>query len=273
VVDREVGVPPLVDLTRPNDARVYDYLLGGAHNFAVDREMAKQAVAAMPIIKQVALANRAFLHRVVRECVHAGIRQFLDLGSGIPGVGNVHEVAQAIDPSCRVAYVDLDPVVHAHGQLILADTPNTALINADMLDAKSVLRHDAVRGLLDFDQPIAVLALLSLHFVQDEQDPDSALATYRDAVVPGSMLALTHPAPDQTFEGLDDAIDLFEEKFAAPAVRDEARFTRMFDGFDLLEPGITTVARWRPDHDDAEEAPVFAGLGVKSESSLTPTRR
>jgi hypothetical protein len=175
----------------------------------------------------------------------------------------VHEVAQAIDPSCRVAYVDLDPVVHAHGQLILADTPNTALINADMLDAEQILQHDAVRELLDFDQPIAVLALLSLHFVQDSQDPDVALATYRDAIVPGSLLALTHPAPDQTFAGLDDAIDLFEETFAAPAVRDEARFTRMFDGFELLEPGITMVARWRPDRDDAEEAPLFAGLAVK----------
>jgi hypothetical protein len=264
VAEREVRVPPIVDLTKPNDARVYDYLLGGAHNFAVDRELAKQAVAAMPIIRQVALANRAFMHRVVRVCVHSGVRQFLDLGSGIPGVGNVHEVAQAIDPRCKVAYVDLDPVVHAHGQLILADTPNTALINADMLDARRVLDHEAVRGLLDFDEPIAVLALLSLHFVQDDRDPDAALATYRDAVPVGSLLALSHPTPDPTFEGLDDAVDLFEQEYLAPAIRGYDRFLRFFDGFELLEPGITTLSLWRPDREGAEEVPVHGGLGVKS---------
>jgi len=265
VVDREERTPPIVDLTRPNDARVYDYLLGGAHNFAVDRELAKQAVAAMPIIKQVALANRAFLHRVVRVCVRKGVRQFLDLGSGIPGVGNVHEIAQAVDPRCKVAYVDLDPVVHAHGQLILADTPNTALINADLLNAREVLNHRDVRGLLDFDEPTAVLALLSLHFVQDDQDPEGALAAYRDAVPVGSLLALSHPTPDPTFEGLDDAIDLFEQEYhLAPAVRGYDRFARFFDGFELLEPGITTLSHWRPDREGAEEVPVHGGLGVKT---------
>jgi S-adenosyl methyltransferase len=262
VVDREV--PLTVDLTRPNDARIYDYLLGGAHNFAVDRELARQAVAAMPIIKQLALANRAFLHRVVRVCVQSGVRQFLDLGSGIPGVGNVHEIAQAVDPRCKVAYVDLDPVVHAHGQLILADTPNTALINADMLNARAVLNDRAVRGLLDFDEPIALLALLSLHFVREDQDPEGALATYREAIPAGSLLALSNPTPDPTYEGLDDAIDLFTREFVSPAVRDYDGFTRFFDGFDLLEPGITTLPHWRPDREGAEEVPVYCGLGVKS---------
>jgi hypothetical protein len=155
-------------------------------------------------------------------------------------------------------------VVHAHGQLILADTPNTALINADMLDAAEVLRHEAVRGLLDFDEPIAVLALLSLHFVQDDQDPDGALATYRDAVPVGSLLALSHPTPDPTFEGLDEAIDLFEQEYLAPAVRDHDRFARFFEGFELLEPGITTLSHWRPDREGTEEVPVHGGLGVKS---------
>jgi hypothetical protein len=264
VGDREDRLPPIVDLTRPNDARVYDYLLGGAHNFAVDRELARQAVAAMPIIRQVALANRAFLHRVVRVCVQSGVRQFLDLGSGIPGIGNVHEIAQAVDPRCKVAYVDLDPVVHAHGQLILADTPNTALINADLLNAREVLNHRAVRGLLDFTEPIAVLALLSLHFVPDDRDPDSALAQYRDAIPVGSLLALSHPTPDRTFEGLDDAIDLFAQEYERPAVRDYDRFARFFDGFELLEPGITTLSHWRPDREGAEEVPVNGGLGVKT---------
>ncbi|MCS7480089.1 SAM-dependent methyltransferase [Umezawaea endophytica] len=264
MVDREVELPPIVDLTKPNDARVYDYLLGGAHNFAVDRELAKQAVAAMPIIRQVALSNRAFMHRVVRVCVQAGVRQFLDLGSGIPGVGNVHEVAQAVDPRCKVAYVDIDPVVHAHGQLILADTPNTALIHADMLDAPAVLRHSAVRGLLDFDEPIAVLALLSLHFVPDERDPEGALATYRDALAVGSLLGLSHPAGDTTAAGVSEAIDVFSQGHLVPVARDWRRLTGFFGGFELLEPGVTRVPRWRPDREGAEDAPVNGGLGVKT---------
>jgi hypothetical protein len=264
VVGREERVPSVVDLTRPNDARIYDYLLGGAHNFAVDRELAKQAMAAMPIIKQVALANRAFLHRVVRVCVQLGIRQFLDLGSGIPGVGNVHEIAQAVDPRCKVAYVDLDPVVHAHGQLILADTPNTALINADLLNAREVLDHRAVRGLLDFDQPIAVLALLSLHFVQDDQDPEGALATYREAIPVGSMLALSHPAGDTTAQGVSEAIDVFSQGHLVPVARDRERLIGFFEGFELLEPGVTRVPLWRPDREGSEEVPVNGGLGVKS---------
>jgi hypothetical protein len=264
VVDREGRIPPIVDLTRPNDARVYDYLLGGAHNFAVDRELAKQAVAAMPIIKQVALANRAFLHRVVRVCVQMGVRQFLDLGSGIPGVGNVHEIAQAVDPRCKVAYVDIDPVVHAHGQLILADTPNTALINADLLNPREVLDHRAVRGLLDFDQPIAVLALLSLHFVPDERDPEGALATYRDALAVGSMLGLSHPAGDTTAQGVSEAIDVFSQGHMVPVARDRERLVGFFEGFEVLEPGVTRVPRWRPDREGAEDAPLNGGLAVKS---------
>ncbi|WNV90071.1 SAM-dependent methyltransferase [Umezawaea sp. Da 62-37] len=269
MVDHEAQLPPIVDLTRPNDARVYDYLLGGAHNFAVDRELAKQVVAAMPEIKQVALANRAFLHRVVRESVRAGVRQFLDLGSGIPGVGNVHEIAQAIDPTCRVAYVDSDPVVHAHGELILADTPNTALINADLLDAADVLARRELRDLLDFEQPIAVLALLSLHFIPESQDPDGALAAYRDAIPEGSLLALSHPSVDPAHEG-NDAIDLFTEGYSVrPTRRDLVRFRRMFDGFELLEPGITPLSRWRPDRGGVEDVPVNGGLGVKSSTTTT----
>lgn len=264
MVDREVRLPPIVDLTKPNDARVYDYLLGGAHNFAVDRELARQAVAAMPILRQVALANRAFLHRVVRVCVHAGVRQFLDLGSGIPGLGNVHEVAQAIDPRCAVAYVDVDPVVHAHGQLILSDTPGTALINEDLMNAEAVLEHPAVRGLLDFDEPIAVLGMLALHFVPDERDPEGALATYRDALPVGSMLGLSHPAGDTTAEGVDEAIDVFSQGHMVPVARDLERLTGFFEGFELLEPGVTRVPNWRPDREGSEDVPVNGGLGVKS---------
>ncbi|PRY42859.1 SAM-dependent methyltransferase [Umezawaea tangerina] len=269
MVDPEAQLPPIVDLTRPNDARVYDYLLGGAHNFAVDRDLAKQVVAAMPEVKQVALANRAFMHRVVRESVRAGVRQFLDLGSGIPGVGNVHEIAQSIDPTCRVAYVDSDPVVHAHGELILADSPNTALVNADLLDAADVLDRREVRDLLDFGQPVAVLGLLSLHFIQDHEDPDGALAVYRDAIPVGSLLALSHPAVDPAHEG-NDAIDLFEQGYMVrPARRDLDRFRRMFDGFELLEPGITRLSQWRPDREGVEDVPVNGGLGIKSSTTTT----
>jgi SAM-dependent methyltransferase len=256
-------IPPVVDLTRAHDARVYDYLLGGSHNFAVDRALANQAIAAMPQVREIALANRSFLRRVVRACVRAGVRQFLDLGSGIPGSGNVHDVAQGIDPTCRVAYVDVDPVALAHGRLILAGSQGVALVNADLLDPSSVLHHPEVREVLDFDQPIAVLLLLVLHLVPDGHDPDGVLAEYRAALPEGSMLALTHPTPDQGTEGFDEATRVFQERMTDIAVRGYDRFADFFTGFDLVEPGITTVDRWRPEHDGAACVPMYGGLGVK----------
>lgn len=256
-------IPPVVDLTRAHDARVYDYLLGGCHNFAVDRALANRAITAMPLIREVAQANRAFLHRVVRACVQAGVHQFLDLGSGIPGHGNVHDIAQAVDPRCRVAYVDIDPVAHAHGQLVLSESENTALVNADLLDPPGVLHHPAVREVLDFDQPVAVLLLLVLHLVPDQRDPDAVLSAYRAALPEGSMLALSHLSPDQGTEGFDEVTKVFHERMTDIEVRGYDRFAEFFTGFDLVEPGITTVDRWRPEQDCASAVPLYGGLGVK----------
>lgn len=263
MIEEARRIPVGVDLTRASAARVYDYLLGGGHNFAVDRELARQALAALPSIRDIAIANRTFLHRVVRECVQAGVTQFLDLGSGIPGVGNVHEVARSVDPECRVVYVDIDPVAHAHGQLILSGLDRTAIVNADLLDPRSVLGHESVRGLLDFDRPIVVLVLLVLQFVPDHRNPIGVLGQYRDVLAPGSMLALTHPAPEDGTEGLDKAVTMFSDRLGDVRPRGYSQFAPMFSGFELLDPGITPVAQWRPDHGMHLDAPVLGGLGVK----------
>src|SRR5687768_6938834 len=180
-----------VDLTRPSAARVYDYYLGGAHNFAVDRQMAEQAIGLWPDLPLIMQANRAFLRRAVRFCVDAGIRQFLDLGSGIPTAGNVHEVAQSAAPDARVAYVDSDPVAVAYSRTILAENPLTVAVQADLRQPEQVLDHPEVRSLLNFDEPIAVMMVAVLHFVSDSDDPAAIIAGYREVMAPGSFLTIS----------------------------------------------------------------------------------
>src|SRR3954452_15030989 len=182
-----------VDVSRPNPARMYDYYLGGAHNFAVDREAADRVLAILPETREIAMRHREFLQRVVRFLtVEAGITQFLDLGSGIPTVGNVHQVAQAAHPNNRVLYVDHEPVAVAQSQRLLADNPYAAVIHADVRDHETVLNHPETRRLLDFSKPLAVLMLQVLPFIPDGDDPAQVVAMYRDACVSGSYLALAH---------------------------------------------------------------------------------
>ncbi len=188
--------PQEVDIDRPSAARVYDYYLGGSHNFAVDREMAREAIADWPELPRIMQDNRAFMRRAVRLCVAAGIDQFLDVGSGIPTAGNVHEVAQAENPAARVVYVDIDPVAVAHARALLADDPRTGVVHADFLDVNAVLDAPDTRTVLDLDRPVALLAVALLHFVGDERRPGEALARYRDALVPGSHLVLSHASAD-----------------------------------------------------------------------------
>jgi SAM-dependent methyltransferase len=229
-------------------ARTYDFLLGGAHNFAVDRELAAHVAKVMPDARSAARVNRAFLGRAVRYMTDRGIRQFLDIGSGIPTVANVHEVAQAAVPECRVVYVDKDPIAVAHSELILADNDRATVVHADMRDPESILGHSETLGLLDLDEPVGLLMLMMLHWVPDSDDPWKLVARYRDALAPGSHLAITHVTADGQDERLTEVTGLIEESRSADQLteRSHEQVTALFGDFDLVEPGLVGCATWRP---------------------------
>lgn len=257
-----------IDMERPNAARVYDYYLGGAHNFAVDRRLADEAIAAWPHLPKIMRANRAFLRRAVRHLVGAGIRQFLDLGSGIPTVGNVHTVAQQTDPSCRVAYVDVDPVVVAHSRAILGDTPGVAAVQGDLRDHATVLADPKVRGLLDLSRPVVVLAVAVLHFVPDTDHPAAILAGYRDAVVAGSYLVVCHASPVERPDLAARHQALYARTPTPMTMRPRAQIAALLHGWEVVDPGLVLMTRWRPDpHEPApanpEDYPGFAAVARK----------
>ncbi|NUS63908.1 MAG: hypothetical protein HOQ46_09685 [Saccharothrix sp.] len=241
-------IPRSVDISVPSMARTYDYLLGGAHNFAVDRELAAQVERIMPDARSAARVNRAFLGRAVRHMIGQGVTQFLDIGSGIPTVANVHEVAQAVDPECRVVYVDKDPIAVAHSELMLAADDRAAVVHADMREPRAILDHPETRRLLDFDQPIGLLVLMMLHWVPDEADPWALMTTYRDALAPGSHLAITHVTADHQDESLTDVTDLIKDSRSADQLteRPHDRVLALFGDFELIEPGLVGCAAWRP---------------------------
>lgn len=237
-----------VDVSTPNVARMYDYFLGGAHNFTADRDAAARAVAAMPQIPRMAQANRAFLQRAVRFCVNAGVRQFLDLGSGIPTVGHVHEIAHAVDPAVLVAYVDIEPVAVAHTRHLLHGLATATVTQADMTDPATVLSAPGVVGLLDFTRPVAVLAVAVLHFVPDDSDPRGVLAAYRDAVPPGSLLVLSHGGDDYDRPDRMDALHKVYQRTSTPGQRrSRADIVALLGDWELIEPGLVDVTAWHPD--------------------------
>src|SRR5690349_13880313 len=185
--ERPSWAPQHIDLTKPSAARIYDYFLGGGCNFEIDRQFADRFLKVMPEAELVARRNRAFLGRAVRFCVDQGIRQFLDIGSGIPTVGNVHEIAQEAAPECRVLYVDNEPVAVAHSELMLEHNPNTAILQADLCDPGTVLNSASARRLLDLSAPMALLMVAVLHFVPDSAQPRLAIEQYLKALAPGSL--------------------------------------------------------------------------------------
>ncbi|WP_370947151.1 SAM-dependent methyltransferase [Amycolatopsis sp. cg5] len=262
-------VPPSVDVSVPSMARTYDFMLGGGHNFAADRAVGDQIERAMPGLRAAARVNRKFLGRVVRFMVASGIRQFLDVGSGIPTVANVHEVAQAEDPDCRVVYVDRDPVAVAHSELMLAENDRAAVVHADMRDPESILASPEADRLLNFDEPVGLLMLLMLHWIPDDSDPAGLLARYGSRLVPGSYLAITHVSGDHQGAGLAAATDAIKRSKSPDQVnlRTHAQITALFDGFELIEPGLVGCGEWRPrgPGDIADEPGmnmlVYAGVG------------
>jgi hypothetical protein len=240
----------------PNPARIYDYLLGGKDNFPADREVAEQILAIAPVTREVVEDNRKFLRRAVEVLADAGARQFIDLGSGLPTQGNVHEIAQAAAPGSRVVYVDNDPMVVAHSRALLAGD-NTVAIEGDLRQPDKVLGHPEVRELIDFGQPVALLLLAILHFVPDDEDPFGIVARYRDALPAGSHLAISHGTrdipqrPDLSPEEMADmgakVEQLYQLTTASLVTRTRAEVERFFDGLELLEPGVVEIQRWRPD--------------------------
>jgi SAM-dependent methyltransferase len=262
------ALPTEVDLSRPSAARVYDYFLGGAHNFEIDRQLAAQIAAMTPNLADTMRAGRAFLRRAVAELTRLGVDQYLDIGSGIPTVGNVHEVAQAINPEARIVYVDIDPVAVAHSRSILADNPRTAVMRADVRDPAHILAETRAIGLLDLTRPVGVLLAGVVHFVPDADDPDRMMAVLRDAMAPGSYLVISHSTYEDQPQEMLDAQKLSARTGTEITLRSKARIASFFGDFELLEPGIVHMPLWRPDSpDDVDDHPerfgAFGGVGRK----------
>jgi hypothetical protein len=259
---------PAFDTSVAHIARVYDYWLGGKDNFAADRAAAEQAIAAYPDIVFSVRANRAFLARVVRYLAgEAGIRQFLDIGTGIPASNNTHEVAQSVAPESRVVYVDNDPIVLAHARALLTSGPQgaTSYLDADLRDTGQVL--SAAAEMLDFSRPVAVMLMAILQHVDNAEDPYAIVATLVGALSPGSYLALSHPASDIEAEAQGKLAERLNQTMAEKVtMRDRAQVARFFDGLELVEPGLVRVPEWRPASELEAKSPagLWGGVGRKN---------
>ena len=241
--------PRDIDVSTPNVARIYDFFLGGKDNFAVDREAAAQMTAMMPFLPQVARANRVFVRRAVRVlAADYGIRQFIDLGAGLPTQQAVHTVAQAVSPDSRVVYVDNDPVVCSHGRALL-EGERSAMLEGDLLKPEEITDSPVTRSLIDFRQPFALLMAAVLHFVPDERDPHGVVARFRELMAPGSALVISHGTnetqPDDPRARLSSRV--YRQASAALSLRTLNEVRAFFDGFELIEPGLVSTSDWRSD--------------------------
>ncbi|MEZ0088979.1 SAM-dependent methyltransferase [Streptacidiphilus sp. EB129] len=249
----QTWIPEDVDPNRPSIARIYDFYLGGNHNFPADREAAKPVVEMMPELPDIMRVNRAWLRRSVRFLAEAGIRNFLDLGSGIPTVGNVHEIAQAVAPTSRVVYVDNDPVAVAHSREMLAGNDRALMVPGDLRDPAAVLADPEVDRLLllGLGEPMAVLMSAVLHFVPDDDEAAALVAAYRDALPSGSYLALSHGARrEQQAERVGQAAEQYSRTVAPMKLRSLDDIAVLLEGFELVDPGIVYCSQWRPDPED-----------------------
>lgn len=245
-------VPPGVDTGKANIARVYDYWLGGNHNFRADQDAARALIAIQPSTRAIARANRAFLGRAVRFlAVEAGIGQFLDIGSGIPTEQNVHEVAQGAAPGTRVVYVDNDEVAVAQSKLILAGNPDAAVIQADLREPARIVADQGVRTLIDFSRPVAVLLAAVLHFIPDSDDPAKIVGSLREAMAPGSFLVISHACRDTDPDFAPAGESAYRSRVAGQlSMRTTEEIAALFDGFTVLDPGVVWLPLWRPGPDE-----------------------
>jgi hypothetical protein len=262
----EGGHGPLIDTSVAHQARIYDYWLGGKDNFAVDREAGDRALELHPNIVHGVRANRAFLVRAVRYmATEGGIRQYLDVGTGLPSANNTHEVAQKIVPSSRIVYVDNDPVVLLHARTLLTSNPEgaCAYLDADARDPEAILAEAAKT--LDFSQPVALMMLSILQLIPDTDGPESIVARLLDALPAGSFLAICHPASDMDPQVNRVAALLDTLSAEKRQIRSHEEILRFFDGLEMVEPGLVPVAKWRPESEMAAAAPAsrWAGVGRK----------
>ncbi|MYW00403.1 SAM-dependent methyltransferase [Streptomyces sp. SID3343] len=264
-------VPPEIDTSRAHPARIYDYFLGGKNNFAADRDAAEQVIAVAPSAVDSARGNRAFLGRAVKFLAQAGIRQFLDIGTGIPSAGNTHEVAQAVRPDARVAYLDNDPIVLVHARALMTGDGRgrIAYVPGDVRTGPDLLDLPEVREVLDFDEPIALLLLAILHFVRDSEDPTAIVAGLRDALPAGSHLVLSHGTADFDLAQGQRGTRIYDRATAQLALRPHADIEKLFEGFELLDPGLVRLPLWHPEeeppHDhDPDLVRMYGGVGRKT---------
>ncbi|MGW3325631.1 SAM-dependent methyltransferase [Streptomyces virginiae] len=270
-MERPAWAPPGIDISVPSVSRIYDFYLGGSHNFEVDRQTARRAMEFMPGLPKIMQANRAFMRRAVRHAVAEGVTQFLDIGSGIPTFGNVHEIAQAASPQARVVYVDHDPVAVAHSRAVLTGDDRSGIVAADLRKPKEILAAPEVGRLLDLGRPVALLLVAVLHFLEDTDDPYAAVAELRDALAPGSLLILTHasyegiPLNQETAAG---TVGVYRDMRNPLVMRTREQISGFFDGFEMLEPGLVSMPDWRPDRPDGgedgetpEDPYAFSGFG------------
>lgn len=239
----------VIDPETPSVARMYDYYLGGKDNFAADRRAADQVVAAMPNVLEFTRANRRLLSRAVTMMAGRGVRQFIDIGSGLPTRENVHEVAQRAAPDARVVYVDNDPIVLVHARALLADNPLTAVVQGDLREPERIMDDPEVRARIDFDRPVGLLLLAILHFVPDEDRPAEIVAKLRKPLAPGSFLAISHGHRGEVGQAVEDQVRSAYGRTGAGDIvpRGIDEVMRFFEGTELIGPGLVQVADWRPD--------------------------
>jgi SAM-dependent methyltransferase len=258
------GVPADIRTDIAHPARVYDYWLGGKDNFAADRAAAEQVITVMPEILDTVRGNRQFLQRAVRFLRDAGIRQFIDIGSGLPNTPNVHEIAQAGHTDARVVYVDNDPVVFLHAEALLAGNHGTAVVRADLRDVDQV--WSKAGELLDFTQPAALLFVGCLHHIVDSDDPAGLVTRYLAALAPGSYLVISHVTNERSPEKLRANADVAESSGAVLIPRGKDAIMRMFNGRELVDPGLVLVSYWRPEGGDpgpnADRAWAYGGVAT-----------
>lgn len=259
---------PDVDLNRPSAARVYDFFLGGAHNFRIDRDLAVQIERMTPNIAETMRANRTFLRRAIQMLLNAGIRQFLDIGSGIPTVGNVHEIVEAAAADARTVYIDIDPVAVAHSEAILKGSTSARVLRGDLCQPEDLLRAVRELGFLDFDRPIAVVLAGVVHFVGDDEGPDRVTAVLRKAVVAGSYLVISHATFEHQPPEVIEAQQLAASTGTPIVLRSKETILGFFGGFELVDPALVFITAWRPEAgpagpagpaDPAEANPAWIG--------------
>lgn len=253
------------DLSRPSVGRVYDYLLGGSSNFSVDREFAREVRQVFPGASEFARVNRLLLQRVVRYLVDCGVRQFLDLGSGFPTVGSVHEIAQQLAPECRVVYVDLEPIAVAQNELVLENNEHATVVRGDLRRPEELLATPQISGFLDTGEPIGLLMLATLHFVGNDEGPGELVERYRYQLAPGSYLAVSHAT--NTRSGVASAARMYRNTAYPATLRTKGQIRDLLSGFELVEPGVVYSAQWRPDFPDEmrqpERSAAYAAVGRK----------